>query len=66
MLNGAYASLALGKNCSALCVYDIFCYCVDNWLSFKVNSLNLVASILWRRIECDCKAQACVQTFSVE
>ena len=66
MLDSRYTGVALSQDCAALGVDHILCNGVDDGFAFQVDTLDLIACILWCRVECHRQVQSCMQSFSEE
>ena len=64
VLYGRYTGIAFCQDCTTLGVNHILCYCVDDGLTFEVDTLDLVTRVLWSRIEGYGEIQSCMQAFS--
>ena len=64
VLNGRNTCVTLTQYRSALGVYHVFCYSVDDGLTLQVDALYLVSRVLWCGIESHGKTQTGVQSFA--
>ena len=53
MLHRRYPDILLAQHRSSLRVSDMLCHCIDDGLSFQVDTLDFVTSVLWCGIEGD-------------
>ena len=61
-----YTYVTLTEHGAALGVCHIFSNGFDDGFTLHVDTLNLIARILWGRVEGYCQVQTCMQAFAIE